>query len=95
MPQEAITKALELFNLTRPYTREQLDRTRTQLLHTWNPHRYANLANNPRAYMRLVKQGESMTAEVERAYHLLLQYVGTEPDGGTVEKKNLSVPDLP
>jgi hypothetical protein len=72
MIDERRTKALELFNLTRPYTREQLDRTREQLLHTWNPHRYANLANNPRTYMQLVKQGESMTIEVERAYRLLL-----------------------
>lgn len=76
MNDETITKALELFTLTQPYGREQLDQIRKQLLHTWNPHRYANLTNNPRKYMQMVKQGETMTKEIERAYQVLLRCVG-------------------
>jgi len=43
MTEDLLTKAQELFALTPPYTREQLDRTREQLLHTWTPRRFANL----------------------------------------------------
>lgn len=75
MTDDPLANALHLFRLTLPCTREQLDQTRTQLLHTWNPHRYANHANNPRKYMQLVKQGEAMTKEIERAYHLLRGYI--------------------
>ena len=77
MPDEAIAKALKLFELTLPVTQKQLDRRRDQLLHTWNPHRFANLTNNPKKYMQMVKKGEAMTKEVEAAYKLLLDLVTT------------------
>ncbi|MEX5216401.1 MAG: hypothetical protein NW701_01105 [Nitrospira sp.] len=75
MPDEAIANALKLFELTPPVTREQLDRTRGQLLHTWNPHRFANLTNNPKRYMQMVKKGEAMTKEVEAAYSALVNWL--------------------
>ncbi|HVG02744.1 MAG TPA: hypothetical protein VM842_07615 [Nitrospira sp.] len=71
MPEELLIKALELFALTRPYTREQLDQTRARLLHTWNPQRYANLTNNPKKYMQAYKQAEEMTRLIESSYVLL------------------------
>ena len=95
MTDDRLVKALELFTLTLPVTREQLDQTRTQLLHTWNPHRYANHTNNPRKYMQMVKQGEAMTKEIERAYQVLLRCVDTGSGEVPAEKKNLSVSDPP
>jgi hypothetical protein len=75
MTDESIDKALKLFELTPPVTPEQLNQRREQLLHTWNPHRFANLTNNPKKYMQMVKKGEAMTKEIEEAYRLLLQSV--------------------
>ncbi|HJR77923.1 MAG TPA: hypothetical protein VJ805_13155 [Nitrospiraceae bacterium] len=75
MPDDLIAKALETFELTLPITREQLDQKRRELLHTWDPHRFANLTNNPKKYMQMVKKGEAMTKEIEAAYKLLLRNV--------------------
>ena len=75
MTDESIDKALKLFELTPPVTQEQLNQRREQLLHIWNPHRFANLTNNPKKYMQMVKKGEAMTKEIEEAYRLLLQSV--------------------
>ena len=75
MADESIDKALKLFELTPPVTQEQLNQRREQLLHIWNPHRFANLTNNPKKYMQMVKKGEAMTKEIEEAYRLLLQSV--------------------
>jgi 6-phosphogluconate dehydrogenase len=75
MTDESIDKALKLFELTPPVTQEQLNQRREQLLHVWNPHRFANLTNNPKKYMQMVKKGEAMTKEIEEAYRLLLQSV--------------------
>ena len=75
MTDESIVKALKLFELTPPVTQEQLDQRREQLLHIWNPHRFANLTNNPKKYMQMVKKGEAMTKEIEEAYRLLLRCV--------------------
>ena len=61
MTEELLTKALELFTLTQPYTREQLDQRRQQLLHTWTPRRFANLTNNPKKYMQAFTKAEEMT----------------------------------
>jgi hypothetical protein len=72
MADEAVQKALELFELVPPLTREQLDGARQRLLYVWNPHRFANLTNNPKKYTQMVKKGEAMTREVERAYALLI-----------------------
>ncbi|MEP7154034.1 MAG: hypothetical protein ABI856_20205 [Nitrospira sp.] len=71
MTEELLTKALELFTLTQPYTREQLDQRREQLLHTWTPRRFANLTNNPKKYMQAYTQAEEMTRLVEASYALL------------------------
>ncbi len=72
-----IAKALELFGLTEsdlrePSARERLDSKSRELLLTWHPHRYANLTNNPRKYMKMYTQAEAMTKEVNTAYELLL-----------------------
>ena len=75
MPNEAIANALKLFELTPPVTQEQLERRRDQLLHTWNPHRFANLTNNPKKYMQMVKKGEAMVRDIEVAYRLLQSFV--------------------
>ena len=71
MTEELLTKALELFTLTQPYTREQLDQKREELLHTWTPRRFANLTNNPKKYMQAYTKAEEMTRKIEEA-HLLL-----------------------
>lgn len=68
MTDERLSKALELFTLTLPFTREQLDQTHAQLLHTWNPQRYANLTNNPKKYMQAYKKAEEMTRLIESSY---------------------------
>jgi hypothetical protein len=78
MTDESIDKALKLFELTPPVTREQLNQRREQLLHVWNPHRFANLTNNPKKYMQMVKKGEAMTREIEAAYRLLLGSVANK-----------------
>ena len=80
MTAESIDKALKLFELTPPLTQEQLNQRREQLLYIWNPHRFANLTNNPKKYMQMVKKGEAMTREVEAAYKLLLERVTTPRD---------------
>ena len=69
---ESLAKALALFELTEPFTREDLDKKSRELLLTWHPHRYANLTNNPRKYMKMYKQGEAMTKEIHAAYELLV-----------------------
>jgi hypothetical protein len=75
MAEDLVKKALELFGLALPITQEQLDRKRKELLHTWDPHRFAHLSNNPRRYMQMVRKGEAMTKELEAAYDLLLRKV--------------------
>ena len=71
MTEELLTKALELFTLTQPYTRDQLNQRREQLLHTWTPRRFANLTNNPKKYMQAYKKAEEMTRQIESSYALL------------------------
>ena len=72
---ESLTKALALFELTEPFTREDLDKKSRELLLTWHPHRYASLTNNPRKYMKMYKQGEAMTKEIHAAYDLLVAWL--------------------
>ena len=69
--------ALRLFGLAEPYTREQLDGKRRELLSVWHPHRFANLTNNPRKYMQSYKKGEAMTKEINAAYDLLVAWLTT------------------
>ena len=72
MKSEDLEKALKLFELTEPFTREDLDKKNRELLLTWHPHRYAMVTNNPRKYMAKYKQAEAMTKEINAAYELLL-----------------------
>ncbi|MCC8985337.1 MAG: hypothetical protein LM513_01995 [Nitrospira sp.] len=71
MTEKRLTDARELFTLTEPFTREQLDQKRDALLHTWTPRRFANLTNNPKKYMQAYTKAEEMTRKIEEA-HLLL-----------------------
>jgi len=69
---ESLDKALKLFELTEPFTREDLDKKSRELLLTWHPHRYAMVTNNPRKYMAKYKQAEAMTKDIHAAYELLV-----------------------
>ena len=69
---ESLAKALALFELAEPFTREDLDRKKQDLLLTWHPHRYAMVTNNPRKYMAKYTQAEAMTKEINTAYELLV-----------------------
>ena len=69
---DSLAKALTLFELTEPFTREDLDKKKQDLLVTWHPHRYANLTNNPRKYMKMYTQAEAMTKDINAAYELLV-----------------------
>lgn len=71
MTPEDVQRALQLFGLTEPLTRERLEEKRRALLATWHPPRYASLTNNPRKYMQMYKKGEAMTKEILAAYDLL------------------------
>lgn len=75
--QSELNAALQLFGLTKSFTQQQLDDKRRELLHTWNPHRYANLTNNPRKYMQSFKKGEAMTKEIESAYQVLSAWLAS------------------
>jgi hypothetical protein len=74
---ESLAKALALFELTEPFTREALDKKKQELLVTWHPHRYAMVTNNPRKYMAKYKQAEAMTKEIEAAYAMLISQLET------------------
>jgi len=69
--------ALQLFGLAEPFTREQLNEKRRELLAVWHPHRFAILTNNPRKYMQSYKKGEAMTKEILAAYELLAAWLHT------------------
>jgi len=74
MDQEAIQKALAVFEIPDSATHEQLDRRYHELLVMWHPHRYANLTNNPRKYMQMYKKGEAKSKEIHVAYQVLRSY---------------------
>lgn len=76
--QEDVNHALEVLGITLAITPEALAQTRRTLLHTWNPARYANLANNPKQYMQSYKKAEEMTALIEAAYALLSVVLGPD-----------------
>jgi hypothetical protein len=78
MNQDAIDQALKLFDLVVPLTQEQLDQKRSELLALWQPHRYANLTNNPRKYMQMYKKGEAMIKEIQAAYDLLSAWLASQ-----------------
>ncbi|MEJ2230212.1 MAG: hypothetical protein P8X46_03380 [Nitrospirales bacterium] len=72
--------ALQLFNLTEPYTREALIQRYEEARRIWHPARYAGLTNNPGKYMEMYKKGEAKTKEVQAAYQLLLNYLHTQDE---------------
>ena len=78
MHDESVKKALELFGLTLPVTREQLDHKRQEVRRVWDPHRLANQTNNPKKYMQMVKKGEAMEKKIEAAYLLLCRELEQE-----------------
>ena len=71
MTEKRLTDALELFALSQPFTREQLDQKRNALLHLWTPRRFANLTNHPKKYLQAYTKAEEMTRLVEASYALL------------------------
>jgi hypothetical protein len=91
-PQSVVTfqRALVLFEITEGDLRasdaqNRLDEKRRKLLLTWHPPRYATLTNNPKKYMKMYKQGEAMTKEIQAAYELLIDRLqnsapGEQPD---------------
>lgn len=76
--RDAIDRALEVLGLSEPVTQERLEAKRRELLTTWNPHRYANLTNNPRKYMQMYKKGEAMTKEIREACRVLAEWLASE-----------------
>ena len=66
-----LTHALEILGLTLPVTSEDLERARRVQLYNWNPARYSNLTNNPKAYTQAYKKAEEMTKLVNASYALL------------------------
>jgi len=73
-----VQQALAVLGLTPSLDRETLEQKRRELLHTWNPRRYANLTNNPKKYMQMFKQAETMTKEVEAAYQVVTTWLATQ-----------------
>ena len=80
MKSEDLEKALKLFELTEPFTREALDKKKKELLVIWHPHRYAMVTNNPRKYMKMYKQGEAMTKDINAAYEVLVAWLEKNED---------------
>lgn len=74
----AIKKAMQLFDLTTPFTQETLTQRYEEARRTWYPSRYAGLTNNPGKYMEMYKKGEAKTKEIQAAYQLLLTHLNTQ-----------------
>jgi hypothetical protein len=82
-----VAHALQLLGLDLPVSQEQLEIKRKELLHTWDPSRYANLTNNPKKYMQSYKEAEEMTQKIEAAYALLSSWIvssGNNPPRGQI-----------
>ena len=73
-----IAEAVDLLNLSTPFTREALTQRYEEARRTWYPSRYAGLTNNPGKYMEMYKKGEAKTKEIHAAYQLLLTYLNTQ-----------------
>ena len=76
--KDAITTALELFEITPPFSSTVLKQRYEELLHTWHPHRHANLTNNPTKYMQMYKKGEAKTREVQAAFKTLTNWLNRQ-----------------
>ena len=84
---QPVSDALKILGLDLPVSQEQLEIKRKELLHTWDPSRYANLTNNPKKYMQSYKEAEGMTQKIEAAYALLSSWIvssGNNPPGGQI-----------
>ena len=77
---QPVADALQLLGLDLPVSQEQLEIKRKELLHIWDPSRYANLTNNPKKYMQMYKQAEEMTQKIEAAYSLLTSWISAPPN---------------
>ena len=77
-PANALDEAMQLFNLTTPFSREALTQRYDEARRTWYPSRYAGLTNNPGKYMEMYKKGEAKTKEIQAAYQILLTYLNTQ-----------------
>ena len=77
-PSTALDEAMQLFNLTTPFSQETLTQRYYEARRTWYPSRYAGLTNNPGKYMEMYKKGETKTKELQEAYQLLLTYLNTQ-----------------
>jgi hypothetical protein len=75
---QRVADALKTLGLDLPVSQAQLEIKRKELLHTWDPSRYANLTNNPKQYMQSFKQAEEMTRKIESAYSLLTSWLKPE-----------------
>jgi len=84
---QPVSDALKILGLDLPVSQEQLEIKRKELLHIWDPSRYANLTNNPKKYMQSYKEAEEMTQKIEAAYALLSFWIvssGNNPPGGQI-----------
>jgi len=77
-PSTALEEAMQLFNLSLPFTQETLTQRYEEARRTWYPSRYAGLTNNPGKYMEMYKKGEVKTKEMQAAYQLLLTYLNAQ-----------------
>jgi hypothetical protein len=77
--KEQVSQALQVLGLDLPVSQEQLDLKRKELLHIWDPPRYANLTNNPKQYMQSFKEAEEMTKKIETAYSFLSTWLASSP----------------
>ena len=81
--EKDVAHALEILDLTLPTTREHLERAKRVQLYNWNPSRYANLTNNPSAYMQAYKKAEEMTRLVEASHALLSAVLVPDDENAT------------
>ena len=80
-PSTPFEEAMQVFNLTAPFSQETLNKRYEEARRTWYPSRYAGLTNNPGKYMEMYKKGEAKTKEIQAAYQLLLNYLATQQEG--------------
>ena len=79
-PATTVDEALQLLNLTTPFSQETLTQRYEEARRTWHPSRYAGLTNNPGKYMEMYKKGEAKTKEIHAAHQLLLAHLNTQQE---------------
>ena len=78
-----VEQALNLFNLTEPFSQEALQQRYEEARRIWHPSRYAGLTNNPAKYMEMYKKGEAKTKEIQAAYQFLSNHLRLQNESGT------------